>query len=83
MSLKARTDAEYEAALSKRLNGRVYRPIVGAKVSEDHGQTWKLRALCDECLASIEPPVRVKNLGPAAAKCDWCGARNERDQQNG
>ena len=69
---------KFDAQNSKRLGGRVYRPIFGVKISEDHGESWKLRALCDECLASIEPPARAKQCGSAGAgNCDWCGARNE------
>lgn len=62
----------------RRLNGRVYRPIEGVKISDDYGKTWKTRALCDECLRSIEPPMQRRKQGPAGAvNCDWCGAKNE------
>lgn len=64
--------------MNERLAGRVYRPIVGARVSEDHGKTWKLYALCDECVKQLKRPTRVKNEGVAGTQsCDWCGALND------
>jgi hypothetical protein len=52
-------------------------PIYGVKVSEDHGQSWGTRALCDECYKSIEPPKLAKKEIPAGSyRCDWCGCRN-------
>jgi hypothetical protein len=73
-----RTQEIFEKEREKRLNGRVYRPIEGVKISEDYGKSWKLRALCDECLRSIEPPMQRRKQGTAgAANCDWCGAKNE------
>lgn len=57
---------------------RIYRPIVGARVSEDFGKSWKIHALCGICVKRFEPPTRVKNEGVAATQaCDWCGALNE------
>lgn len=68
----------FERERAARLNGRVYRPIFGARVSEDFGNSWKLFALCDECVKSVDVPKMLKNEGAAGAQtCDWCGALNE------
>jgi len=69
---------QFEADRAERLKGRVYRPIIGARVSEDFGNSWKLFALCDECVKSIDVPKLVKREGAAGVQtCDWCGALNE------
>lgn len=53
------------------------RPIFGVRISEDHGKTWKLKALCEKCKNEIEPPTRVKNEGIAGVMaCEWCGCFN-------
>ena len=68
---------KFEIERAERLSGRVRRPILGVKISEDFGKTWKLRALCDECVSGIEPPMQRRKLGSAGAQtCDWCGALN-------
>lgn len=52
-------------------------PVYGVKVSEDHGKTWRARALCDECYKSIEPPkLAKKEIQSGTYSCDWCGCRN-------
>lgn len=71
--------ANYERERAERLKGRVHRPLFGVRISNDHGKSWKLHALCDECVSALEPPTRVKNEGSAGAlNCDWCGALNEK-----
>jgi hypothetical protein len=53
------------------------RELIGVEISDDYGETWKLRVLCDTCARSIEPPLQRHRLGVAMSKnCDWCGARN-------
>ncbi|HRH46844.1 MAG TPA: hypothetical protein PKY82_34680 [Pyrinomonadaceae bacterium] len=51
--------------------------IFRVQVSEDHGKTWRVRALCDECFKKIEPPkLAKKEIEAGSYSCDWCGARN-------
>lgn len=79
--MKKSKQLSFEGKLLRALVGQPVkdcRPLFGLRISYDHGKTWSLRALCDECLHSIEPPARAKNEGRAGAvKCDWCGALNE------
>ncbi|MBX7174953.1 MAG: hypothetical protein K1X72_28510 [Pyrinomonadaceae bacterium] len=41
-------------------DNKIIRRIFGVQISEDHGKTWRIRALCDECFKSIEPPKLAK-----------------------
>lgn len=73
----------FERERDRRLKGRIHRPLFGAKISDDHGESWKLYCLCGECVASIEPPRRCRNEGAAGAlACDWCGALNDDSYKN-
>lgn len=64
------------AEAAKREANMPRRPLTAVKISDDHGNTWKLRALCSVCVDSVEPPVRLKRCGETGAGyCDWCGAR--------
>lgn len=64
-----------EIALTRR--HRPYRTINAVQISVDHGNTWKLAALCTECVSKIEPPHRAKPAGAAASlNCDRCDALN-------
>lgn len=68
----------FEQERLERLKGRVHRPIGAVRISRDYGKNWKLYALCDECLKTIEPLAMKKEAGTAGAlNCDWCGALNE------
>lgn len=59
-------------------DARPYRVIHAVKISDDHGETWRTRALCDECFSSIEPPTRARKNGVAGVGCcERCAARNE------
>lgn len=70
----ARARREHAARLEKLGFAKLF----GAKVSVDHGETWRIFALCPACIKSVEPPLRVKNEGEAGAlNCDWCGTYNE------
>lgn len=52
--------------------------VFGVQISEDFGKTWKVRALCDECIKSIEPPkIAKKEIEAGTYSCDWCGVMNE------
>ena len=69
---------KYTQEIEEQLKNRIYRPVFGARISYDHGKTWKLRALCSECMHSFEPLVRCKNLGISGTQtCDFCAAVNE------
>lgn len=47
------------------------RKCFGVKYSENHGETWRLVAICDECFHSIEPPNRASKIGDAGVNfCD-------------
>ncbi len=59
---------------------RPRRKLFGAGISEDGGETWKLKSLCSECvkLSNFEPPTRVRVEGVSGIlTCDFCGAKNE------
>lgn len=80
----ARNRRQAEQLLRLRLHGRIYRPIFGVKTSDNFGKTWRLAAVCDECRDSVQPPTMRKDLGDTGARsCDWCGARNEKDEPKG
>lgn len=52
-------------------------------VSVDHGRTWKKWSLCDECIRTQEPPVRVRREGTTgASRCDWCETYNQENFQS-
>jgi len=69
---------QFEEERAKHLKSRVHRPLIGVQISTDYGKTWKIRALCDECVSGIEPPMQRRKQGSAGAlNCDWCGALNE------
>lgn len=52
--------------------------LIACRVSEDHGQTWKLFAWCDGCKRTAEPPTLLKNEGVAfTERCEKCGKYNE------
>lgn len=75
--------ARYEKLLAEMKAERAARPrakLFGARISEDFGETWKLKSLCAECVRAknFEPPTMVKNEGLSATQtCDECGAINE------
>lgn len=53
------------------------RRIRGVRISDDHGKTWKIRALCDDCFKNLDFHIRGITEGEAGAqRCDFCGARN-------
>lgn len=71
-----------ERAHQERVARLGFAEIFGCRISVDHGRTWKLRAICKNCIAAAEPPTRIKNEGPAAARnCDICGAYNEEQRR--
>lgn len=54
---------------AKRPRGK----IVAVKISYDYGATWKIRALCETCIAEIEPPTMLKREAEAGTRtCDFC-----------
>lgn len=62
---------------AKHLSLRPRRKIIGVKISDDFGKTWKPKAVCEECLKNIEPPTMVKTEIPAGTfTCDFCGVIN-------
>lgn len=72
--------AEFEKRNAQRKANAAFRQIFGIRLSADHGKTWKVRALCDECYRKVEPPMRAINEGRAGARnCDYCGAYNLED----
>jgi hypothetical protein len=57
---------------------RPRRKFYAAEISGDFGRTWKLKALCQECLRKFEPPTMVKKSVSCGAKyCQGCDAINE------
>lgn len=53
-------------------------PLSAFDYSDDHGRTWRKVSLCTSCKAKIEPPGRLKPLGPSGTlRCDWCPVLNE------
>lgn len=61
----------------KHFNARPRRKIIGVKISDDFGETWKIRALCEDCIKNFEPPKMVKReIEAGALTCDFCGAVN-------
>lgn len=73
--------AELELCLRESAIEREKRPrrkFYGAEISEDFGTTWRIKALCAECVKKFEPPTRVKKSQSCGAKyCQGCNAINE------
>jgi hypothetical protein len=76
----------FTGALEKYLDGvmmpvqETFRVIRAVRVSHDHGEHWKLCALCEKCWTELEPPTRRKLEALASVRrCDWCGCRNFQD----
>lgn len=52
--------------------------VFGVQISEDFGKTWRVRALCQNCISKIEPPkMAKKEIEAGTFTCDWCGVINE------
>lgn len=68
--------ADAKAESAKRPRAKLF----GARISEDFGETWRLKSLCADCISfrNFEPPTRVQNVGASGTRfCDECGAANE------
>lgn len=54
------------------------RKVYGVSISDNHGQTWRAKALCGSCISEVEPPMRLKRSIEAGTKrCDHCNCLNE------
>lgn len=63
--------------LERAARTKPFKTIYGVKVSDNHGATWKIKALCDDCIELVEPPTQVVKNGSAGVRfCDDCGCKN-------